>query len=227
MTLYCHETPRLLSVAHHKLCAAFHEPATASYNIVVFKTTQKSKQLVSILHNYASALPLSILWAQGILQLLPVMWLIHYLHYFDFSLGITKGTRGKGLGREGIGARRGCGGALTQPPSRLYCHVLRSHTHGHSTHRITASCQWITSIYHLPLLHKCYDLQQEVFLCLNCTCCRYLRCTKLKAGWNGLNILSTFVESRCRGRLTPHLSQHLFNISFVLEMLKPFDAGMV
>lgn len=44
MTLYCHETPRRLSVAHHKLCAAFHEPATASYNIVVFKTTQKSKQ---------------------------------------------------------------------------------------------------------------------------------------------------------------------------------------
>lgn len=43
MTLYCHETPRLLSVAHHKLCAAFHEPATASYNIVVFKTTQKSE----------------------------------------------------------------------------------------------------------------------------------------------------------------------------------------
>lgn len=43
MTLYCHETPRLLTVAHHKLCAAFHEPATASYNIVVFKTTQKSK----------------------------------------------------------------------------------------------------------------------------------------------------------------------------------------
>lgn len=44
MTLYCHETPRLLSVAHHKLCAAFHEPATASYNIVVFKTTQKSEE---------------------------------------------------------------------------------------------------------------------------------------------------------------------------------------
>ena len=43
MTLYCHETPRLLSVAHHKLCAAFHEPSTASYNIVVFKTTQKSR----------------------------------------------------------------------------------------------------------------------------------------------------------------------------------------
>lgn len=43
MTLYCHETPRLLSVAHHKLCAAFHEPATASYNIVVFKTTQKKR----------------------------------------------------------------------------------------------------------------------------------------------------------------------------------------
>lgn len=43
MTLYCHETPRLLSVAHHKLCAAFHEPSTASYNTVVFKTTQKSK----------------------------------------------------------------------------------------------------------------------------------------------------------------------------------------
>lgn len=45
MTLYCQETPKLLSVAHHKLCAAFHEPATASYNIVVFKTTQKSKKL--------------------------------------------------------------------------------------------------------------------------------------------------------------------------------------
>ncbi|KAL9974561.1 hypothetical protein ACROYT_G011611 [Oculina patagonica] len=43
MTLYCHETPRLLSVAHHKLCAAFHEPSTASYNIVVFKTTQKKR----------------------------------------------------------------------------------------------------------------------------------------------------------------------------------------
>lgn len=43
MTLYCHETPRLLSVAHHKLCAVFHEPSTASYNTVVFKTTQKSK----------------------------------------------------------------------------------------------------------------------------------------------------------------------------------------
>ncbi|XP_068724283.1 WD repeat-containing protein 97-like isoform X2 [Montipora capricornis] len=43
MTLYCHETPKLLSVAHHKLCAAFHEPATASYNIVVFKTTQKKR----------------------------------------------------------------------------------------------------------------------------------------------------------------------------------------
>jgi len=51
MTLYCHETPRLLSVAHHKLCVAFHEPATASYNIVVFKTTQKSKE-----YNYNSAL---------------------------------------------------------------------------------------------------------------------------------------------------------------------------
>ncbi|PFX23697.1 Ribosome biogenesis protein YTM1 [Stylophora pistillata] len=43
MTLYCHETPRFLSVAHHKLCAAFHEPATPSYNIVVFKTTQKKR----------------------------------------------------------------------------------------------------------------------------------------------------------------------------------------
>jgi len=43
MTLYCQETPKLLSVAHHKLCAAFHEPATASYNIVVFKTTQKKR----------------------------------------------------------------------------------------------------------------------------------------------------------------------------------------
>ena len=48
MTLYCHETPRRLTVAHHKLCAAFHEPATASYNIVVFKTTQKSKCFVQI-----------------------------------------------------------------------------------------------------------------------------------------------------------------------------------
>ena len=48
MTLYCHETPRRLTVAHHKLCAAFHEPATASYNIVVFKTTQKSKCFIQI-----------------------------------------------------------------------------------------------------------------------------------------------------------------------------------
>ena len=48
MTLYCHETPRRLTVAHHKLCAAFHEPATASYNIVVFKTTQKSKCCIQI-----------------------------------------------------------------------------------------------------------------------------------------------------------------------------------
>ena len=48
MTLYCHETPRRLTVAHHKLLAAFHEPATASYNIVVFKTTQKSKCFIQI-----------------------------------------------------------------------------------------------------------------------------------------------------------------------------------
>ena len=41
MTLFCQETPRHLSVAHHRLCVAFHEPATASYNIGVFKTTQK------------------------------------------------------------------------------------------------------------------------------------------------------------------------------------------
>jgi len=43
MTLFCHETPRLLTVAHHKLCAAFHEPSTASYNTVVFKTTKKKR----------------------------------------------------------------------------------------------------------------------------------------------------------------------------------------
>ena len=34
-----------------------------------------------------------------------------------------------------------------------------------------------------------------------------------------------FVESGCWGRLTPPLSQHLLNISFVLEMLKPFDTS--
>ena len=43
MTLFCQETPRHLSVAHHRLCVAFHEPATASYNIGVFKTTQKGE----------------------------------------------------------------------------------------------------------------------------------------------------------------------------------------
>ncbi|EDO49220.1 predicted protein [Nematostella vectensis] len=43
MTFYCQETPRHLSVAHHRLCVALHEPATASYNIVVFKTTQKDR----------------------------------------------------------------------------------------------------------------------------------------------------------------------------------------
>ena len=40
-------------------------------------------------------------------------------------------------------------------------------------------------------------------------------------------MLSTFVESRCWGRLIPPLSQHLLDISFVLEILKPFEHGMV
>ena len=63
-----------------------------------------------------------------------------------------------------------------------------------------------------------------------------------------LNTLSTFVESRCGGSLTPPISQHHLNISFVLEcwsrltrhglnisqhdstnverMLRPFDRGL-
>ncbi|KAK3744458.1 hypothetical protein QZH41_012879 [Actinostola sp. cb2023] len=43
MTLYCQETPKHLAVAHHRLFVSLHEPATASYNVVVFKTTQKER----------------------------------------------------------------------------------------------------------------------------------------------------------------------------------------